>query len=63
MDNPRCPARMPAKKTNVTPSDTPKMRTLPNPSPIAEMSESTAKACKAVCSTNKLYSQCIAPTD
>lgn len=57
MDNPKCPAMMPAKNTNVTPNEMPQTCIFPNPNPIAEISESTTTACKAECSTNKLYSQ------
>ena len=57
MDNPKCPAKMPAKNTNVTPNEMPQIRTFPNPKPMADMSESMMTACKGECSTNKVYNQ------
>ncbi len=48
---------IPAKKTNVTPSDMPQMRIFPSPRPIADINDSTTTACMAECSTNKLYNQ------
>ena len=35
----------------------PQTRTFPKPNPMAEINESTITACKAECSTNKLYNQ------
>jgi len=52
-------AKMPTKKTNVTPSEMPIRRTLPSPNPMAEIKEITTIACSAVCSLNKLINQSI----
>lgn len=57
MVNPKCPANIPAKNTNVTPKETPQKRTFPKPKPIAEINDRITTACRAECSTNKLYSQ------
>ena len=53
MENPRCPAMIPIKKTNVTPSETPKRWSFPNPNPIAVISDNIMTACKAEFSKNK----------
>ena len=39
MAMPKCPAMMPAKNTNVTPSETPNMRILPSASPVAQIND------------------------
>ena len=42
--NPRCPARIPAKKTKVAPRLTPKIFILPSPSPTPQISDITSTA-------------------
>ena len=42
---PMWPARIPAKNTNVTPSESPLMRTRPSIKPTAQMVEMTTTAC------------------
>lgn len=51
---PTWPARIPTKKTNVTPSETPPMRTLPSAMPAAQIRAMTTTACRAVCSTRRV---------
>ena len=55
IEKPKCPAIMPVKKTNVTPSEMPKNRILPNPSPMAVIVERTMTACRGLCSKNRLF--------
>ena len=54
-------AMMPAKKTNVTPRDTPNILMLPKASPPAHMSERTITACMNVCCVNNSVNQFIVP--
>ena len=49
---PKCPAMIPAKNTNVTPSEIPHKRNLPKISPMAEINEITTTACSAECERN-----------
>ena len=56
---PKCPAMIPVKNTNVTPSDTPKTFILPKASPVAHISDRIITAWMNVCSVNSSVNQFI----